>query len=96
MNQAEDAEQYYSRRHLAAFKMAGAATDPAIRNIHLEMARQYKQRAGAEDSASQDHQPTDQALVQPADSSAPLLGRLCEDCSGEDLKQAISPRREWR
>lgn len=96
MSQVEDPDHYYSKRHLAALEMAEAATDPAARNIHLEMARQYKRLAGAEDSASPDHQPTDQNVVQPADASAPLLSRLCEDGPREDLKETISPRREWR
>lgn len=39
MSQVDDAEHYYSRRFLRALAMAQAATDPAVRNIHVEMAR---------------------------------------------------------
>lgn len=65
MSQAADAELCYLKRHLAALEMAAAATDPAVRNIHLEMARQYKQRAGEGDSASQDDHQTTKSWCNP-------------------------------
>jgi hypothetical protein len=46
----DNAEDYYSERHRMELAMAEAATDPAVRTIHLEMARRYAKRAG-EDAA---------------------------------------------
>lgn len=43
---AEDEELYYSKRRRSALAMAEASADPAARNIHLEMARQYATLAG--------------------------------------------------
>jgi hypothetical protein len=47
----EDAEHYYSKRHRKALAMAEATADLAVRNIHLDMARQYAKLAGAEPDA---------------------------------------------
>lgn len=51
MSPVEDAERYYSKRQQKALAMAEASADPAVRHIHLEMARQYAQLAGPGDDA---------------------------------------------
>ena len=40
----DDSLRYYARRADEARAMAAAAIDPMIRDIHLEMARQYDAR----------------------------------------------------
>jgi hypothetical protein len=42
----DDPDDYYASRRQAAVEMAKSATEPSIRNIHLEFARRYADLAG--------------------------------------------------
>lgn len=49
----DDAAQYYLDRCRAAVAMSQAAAEPAVRNIHIQLARQYADIANVPDVTAQ-------------------------------------------
>ena len=43
---SDDTSEYYEMRHRASIAMSSSASEPATRNIHLELARRYAALAG--------------------------------------------------